>query len=343
MTSPLEARLRALSITTPPGLRSRVLTRAGQPLRVSAPLVRRRAAGPLAVVVALLLVVANVAALHYLPAYAAAVGGIPGLGPLAQETGIVPSEVRPLMETVTADGHTVRLVGVQTTPLETIAFVQIDNQPMDLAKGDPTALFPVQATLTDQLGKSYQLTSAGHATLFFEPISGAAATVGARLTLSITLLVQGFPQPVNGQLPGDHGPWTFTFDATITPFHALPAVAPLTGTGYTCSISHLQASGDYLSFSLRYIGPAVDAAAAQMVATKGAGGATSFVQPTVTDRTGSVVEPLATPLSNGWGLTASEPAVATASWAGVLPGPGTYTLSCSAPGSGAATVAIQVA
>ncbi|MGH7921055.1 MAG: hypothetical protein ACREQM_14095 [Candidatus Dormibacteraceae bacterium] len=344
MTTRLETRLRALHLTTPPGLRPRVLSvSARRESGRSRPARHRlRTAALAAATVVALLLAGNIVAVRFLPVYAGAIGCVPWLGPASQEMGIVPAQIKCLDQTVTADGHSIRLYGVEATPLETIAFLQVDNQPPDLAKGDPNAWIPMQATLADQFGRAYHLSTGGPSTYVFQPISGTAAQVGAQLTLKVTLLVQGFPQPVNGQLPGLHGPWTFSFDATITPFQALPAVGPLVGGAYTCRVSDLKASGNYVSFSLTYSGPVVEAAAAKTFANPGAGIDLSFIQPTVTSANGAVVPVLITPGNMGFGITDASPPFASASWTGVVPSAGSYTLSCSAAGSSAPTARIQV-
>lgn len=334
MSNPLETRLHSLRTTTPPGLRERILA-AGRPGSDNARPVaasrrphRRRLLMAVAAAV-LLLFGANLVALHLSPVYASRLGATPWIGPAAEALGVVPAAVVPQGQTVTADGHQVQLLGVEATPLETFVFIQIDGQPTDLAKGDPSALYAERSTLTDQFGNTYSPYGASLGVLVFAPLRGPSTLLGARMTLDINLIGHFTPaEPPNGN-------WSFTFDISVRPLQPLPQVRPLSVPGATCTISDLEASGRYLTFKASYVGPGVKPFGPQSPWP-------DFLQPTVETASGQPVPQTLVPGESSFGEVNSDPPVAYANWNGVLPSPGTYQISCAPPASGATTATITV-
>jgi hypothetical protein len=190
-STPTEAwgeHLRALRRPLPSGLVERAQTASAGP---AARAVRRRrvpTAGVIVAVVAVALVI-NAAAVYFLPTYASALGHVPGAGALIQWSGLGASDVDVVYATSAHDGVRLTVTAAFADENHTLLTVEID--------GPTNPGFFNSLALTDQFGHSYSqqgfsaipgVVLPDDATpvdyLDFAPISGPAAGVGARLTLT---------------------------------------------------------------------------------------------------------------------------------------------------------------
>jgi hypothetical protein len=178
--------LRALRSSVPSGLVQRAQAAATRP---AVPVARRRF--PTAGVVAVLFValIINAAAVYFLPTYANALGHIPGAGALIQWSGLGASDVDVIYATSAHDGVRLSVTAAFSDEHHTLLTAEVE--------GPTNPGWFNSVALTDQFGHSYS-EQGGEGFpgvdlpngaipvdyLDFAPISGLAARVGARLTLT---------------------------------------------------------------------------------------------------------------------------------------------------------------
>lgn len=189
----LSDRLRAVECDVPETLVPHVLAAArAQTHKSRAP--RRFALGGASLLGA---VVLNSALVVALPAYGRAMANIPVMRQISMPalalagidtsgTGVAPEDVAPMHDVADNAGYRVELVGGYADNLRTILFVTAAAD----GKTTPAKTWgAATATLTDQYGHTYkQINNSGLPSLEFEPLTGAATTGTAQLTLHITTI-----------------------------------------------------------------------------------------------------------------------------------------------------------
>ena len=242
--------------------------------RARGPLARRRrrrriAAAAAGLVVAL---VANGGAMYFVPAYADAVGHLPGVGYFLRWSGLAAGDLTQIDATSDHDG--VRLHVSAAYADENATVVIFDYQGPASAVGVDIGGFD-SLTLHDQFGHDYSATAAGFGEkgehlragddiagyASFAPISGPAATLGARLTFRAENFHTG-GHTGDGAPAVIGGAWEVKFvlerqSATHT------KVEPATVSGATYTFDDVSVSGGtHLAIKWHAAGPAVDAALA---------------------------------------------------------------------------------
>lgn len=185
----LDARLTAFHSEVPGGLVDRArATAAASGVPASRTVRRRRGTRRwLIVAVALAVVILNGAATYFLPLYANALGHVPGAAALLQWTGLSANDVTVLYATSEHDGVRLTVSAGYADENRTLLTVEV------YGPGNRSGVFETYS-LTDQFGHSYTEKSEADAVsnqsdggtpdyLDYGIITGAAAVVGARLTL----------------------------------------------------------------------------------------------------------------------------------------------------------------
>ena len=235
------------------------------------PVARKRPWGrvvPAAAGVLAFLLLGNAVGIYLAPRYAAALASAPGAGlisePALRWAGLSPGSLTVLSDKVTAGGHTVRLVAGRADAVRTALFIEVDG----VAPGsnlclpprctdkhsktvvNPNAWFVNRVSVTDQFGHTYgQIDYAS-----FEPLTGPATAVGARLTVRVESLVR---QNEAGRLDALSGDWTLHATLLPQPVPALALPPPVQFEGNTYRIT--SARGDGLAtVDVLVTGPAVE-------------------------------------------------------------------------------------
>lgn len=239
----LATRLAALNIPVPATLIPRTLAAGDsgmQPARK-----RRRPVIATAVAVAAL-IAGNLGASYLSPRYAQALASAPGAGvltgPILREAGLATANPETLDVQATASGYTIRLFGAYADSVRTTIFIQILAPDGREAPDGTVPAF--NATLTDQFGNVYHMMNGfGMPVLHFQPLTGSAAALGARLTLRIDTVDSpaspatgsGTAVPTTARSTTITGPWNLPFSVTSTGGQnlALPPPVRLGDTTYT--------------------------------------------------------------------------------------------------------------
>jgi hypothetical protein len=262
MSESLEARLRSLRLDAPVNLSQRALAQASLSSRVRSRHVRRHSLRlPLALVAMFLIGAANLPAAYLFPRYALALADAPVIGgattPVLRAAGLTNSELTPVDSTAVSSGHTLHLSAVYADRFRTVLIVEIDGQPLqsdrkplptDLNPPPPPKGFAVEKEfrLTDQFGSAYRdQRLSTFSPIEVEPLTGLAASTGARLTLHVSAIGYydfsdklGMPNPV---ISGD---WTLRATVFQVPgrFLTLPAPGSIGNTHYSVNSLNVSAS-----------------------------------------------------------------------------------------------------
>ena len=197
---------------------------------------RIRIAAALAFAV-LLIVVGNLGAAYYVPAYGRVLAGAPLVGtvsrPLLTAFGLTEGRVTAVNDVSVSDGHSLRLVAGYADGLRTVLFVGIDGKGLT---GNPKqygqfpgeyVVGPEGVTLTDQFGHTYSGGGTGGSAVQFEPLAWPASATGARLTLHVTTLMGYWPGASGGQPIEVHGNWTLHATLVQESSRNLPVPEPV--------------------------------------------------------------------------------------------------------------------
>lgn len=242
--------------------------------RARDPLARRRRRWRIATAAAGLVVavVANGGAMYFVPAYADALGDLPGVGSFLRWSGLAAGDLTQIDAASDHDGVRLRVSAAYADENATV--VIFDYQGPAGATGVDIGGFD-SLTLHDQFGHDYPATGAGFGEksqrlragddiagyASFAPISGPVATLGARLTF------RGVDFHTGGRA-GDGAPaiiggvWEVKFvlerhSATHT------KLEPATVSGATYTFDDMSVTGGtHLAIKWHAAGPAVDAALA---------------------------------------------------------------------------------
>jgi hypothetical protein len=329
---PLGARLRTLEVPVPGTLRARVIDSAPVPLSmVGSPRhalgVRRAGAGAIAVG---MIGALNLGAAYFFPRYGTALADAPAIGavsrPLLSGAGLDAADVATASDVATSGGHTLRLVAGYADGLQTVFFIQIDDQSLATAAPPSKAdhyLVVGEATLRDQFGRAYQRSvapSGDQRSVVFSPLVSPAAENGGRLTLHVGRL---FNVGEGSTVAGD-----WTLHATLFPHaaHALALPASISLAGNTYTFTSLR-SASVLEVKWTVTGPAVRQALDQWQAGRGGsrGGAEDPFMPQLV---GSNVVSQA-----GWSID-PKTAVLSGTMTFLIKRPGEYQLRVGSPDLG---------
>jgi hypothetical protein len=180
-----------------------------------------------------LIVLGNLGAAYYAPAYGRAVADAPVVGAVSGQMlhffGLSERNVAALNDASVSSGHTIRLVAGFADGLRTVLFVEIDGKRVTPGYG-PGQYGLGDLTLMDQFGHSYQPRGVSVPNnLAFEPLVWPASKVGARLTLHVTS-IQALSSTASTATPRISGDWMLR--ATLVPeaAHNLPLPAPVRTT-----------------------------------------------------------------------------------------------------------------
>lgn len=277
----LGQRLTRLTIATPPYPHE---VRARRSLVATRRVVRR---GGLAVSATLSLCLANGVAAYFLPAYAAALASAPIISAVSQPAldiaGLSAGEVRPINQRGSLNGVTVTLAGGYADGVNTTLFLQLDGITKDNGFG---GLY-----LTDQFGQRYDLTGGvgigvGAYPAFFQPLRGAAAQVGARLTLH-AIVGHGLRPEPSGEIQ---------LHATLLANSAkrLATPQPIVSEGSTYSVLGLEYSNNAIAVHTRMSGQLIEADLTAEAAIKARhSGGVSFPGVYLVDPSGRYQTPIA--------------------------------------------------
>lgn len=293
--------------------------------------------GALATVITFVLL-ANVVAAYYAPAFSRALAGAPGIGGPSSKIlaafGLNVGDVTSVNDTATSSGHTLRLAAGYADGLRTVLFVSIDGKGLDSnPKGfgmNPGDYGLGDYTLSDQFGRIYVPDGVGGPNMIpFTPLAWPASSVGARLTLHVTSLDAMWLRGA-GEVRGD---WTLHATLVAEPAHtlALPAAVRTPQANY--AFTSIRSSATTLNIRWTVEGPALDrlnelwAAAGSRTDPKippAQPGAEEmqlehdYFWPQVFDASGRQVQ-----LSD-WGITFTKPAAGVMT--AFIPGPGRYRI-----------------
>jgi len=261
MSESLETRLRNLPIDTPRQLSERALRRASAAPRNEPLRLRRRSFRIQAALVATFLIVAaNLPAAYLFPRYATALADAPVVGgvtsPVLRAAGLTNADLSPADSTSVSNGHVLRLRAVYADAYRTVMIVEIDGQPLQSdRKPVPGTVNPPPPPkgftigdfgLTDQFGWSYDdQRPSPFSPVEVRPLTGLAASAGARLTLHVTALVYYDGMYSDAPTSGD---WTLRATVFQGPGRnlALPAPGSIGNTHYRIDRLNVSASLLYL-------------------------------------------------------------------------------------------------
>lgn len=212
-------RLRELKGPVPDGLAERAQAAAARPVTPIARTARRHHVRTrwMIAAVAIVALVANGAAIYFLPSYASALGHVPGAGALLKWSGLSGADVSVLYSTSEHDGVRLTVTAGYADENQTLLTVEVYGPRATPGTFD-------SFSLTDQFGKTYvdghsalavtNLSDGGTPDyLEFAPISGPAAGVGARLTLEAEnwSSICACNSATNPQTASVAGTWRVTF------------------------------------------------------------------------------------------------------------------------------------
>ncbi len=207
--------------------------------------------------VLLLLLGVNIGGAYYAPSYAGALAKFPAVGsvpgPPLGAAGLSQGAMTPLNSSAFSSGHDIQLVGGYADQLRIVIFYNIDGRPVS-TPSKSLRTYEIQGSLRDQFGHTYrQAYDPWTTAATFEPLSGLAIGVGARLTLDVSGLVPTGPgmTPVQGN-------WQLPLTLIQRALHPLPLPAPITvgDTIYTFTATDL--SGNRLTAKWSVQGGAVE-------------------------------------------------------------------------------------
>jgi hypothetical protein len=221
--SPLARRLATLEIPVPPMLVPRVMAARRPTVRVGG--IRRLSRLSAAVA---LVVLTFVAASYFAPRFGQALADAPVLGnatgPLLRSVGLagLGGRITSFSGAAVSSGYRVELIGGYADAIRTIVLLRVQPADRSVLLWNGTGV-----TLTDQFGRRLELkggaadAQTGEEVLEFEPISGPAASLGARLTLqAATLMAFGATRD------GLQGDWVLHATIALDESRALPAPGP---------------------------------------------------------------------------------------------------------------------
>ncbi len=246
LRSPLARRLATLDIPVPPTLVPRVLAAR----RPAAHAVGVRLLSRLSAAVALL-VLALGATSYFAPRFGQALADAPVLGsatgPLLRSVGLASlgGRVTAFSSAALSSSHRVELIGGYADGIRTILLLRVEpaDRSVLLTNG-------VGVTLTDQFGHRLALKGGaadartGQEILEFEPVTGPAAPLGARLTLQVTTLT-AFGSP-RDRLQGD-----WQLHATIALDESTAVAAPLPGRLGTMTVTFTKLTATATALEVR--------------------------------------------------------------------------------------------
>jgi hypothetical protein len=269
-TTSLQAQVRSLPLEMPDDLAARALRSASRPHAAvaSEPQAARRPARSrsrlalvgLAAAVAVA-VLANAGLGYLLPSYGRALADTPVIGPVAagpllRWTGLAPSQVAEVDQTVTAGGHAVRLVGAEADPIRTLLFFDVDGRSADAAAGSNGYVVAL-AQGHDQFMNSYDwVPGPEHViALRLEPLRGPAATYGARLDVHVSSLemARGAPHEIGGS-------WDFHLTLSPQPAASLAVPASMSAGASTYRVTSVQQVQGMLEVRWTVAGEGADSA-----------------------------------------------------------------------------------
>lgn len=190
LRSPLARRLATLEIPVPPELVPRVMAARRPAARVGGVRLVPRLSAAVALVV-----LAFGAASYFAPRFSQALADAPLLGnatgPLLRSVGLagLDGRVTTFSGAAVSSGYRVELIGGYADAIRTIVLLRVQPADRSVLLSNGT-----RVTLTDQFGRRLELKGGvadeqtGQEVLEFEPISGPAASLGARLTLQAATL-----------------------------------------------------------------------------------------------------------------------------------------------------------
>jgi hypothetical protein len=293
--------------------------------------------GAVGVAIAVVVLV-NVVAAYYAPAYSRALADAPGIGGTSSRIlaafGLNASDVTSINDTATSSGHTLRLAAGYADGLRTVLFVSIDGKGLEgNPKGfgmNPGDYGLGNFTLSDQFGRTYVPSGVGSPnSIPFTPLTWPASKVGARLTLQVTSIDAIWLRGA-GEVQGD---WTLHATLVAEPAHtlALPAAVHTAQAGYT--FVSISSSATTLIIQWTVDGPALDRVN-DLWAAAGSGTdpkvppapptaeerqlQRDYFWPQVFDASGRQVQ------LSMWGITFTKPA--TGEMTAFIPGPGRYRI-----------------
>jgi hypothetical protein len=190
LRSPLARRLATLEIPVPPELVPRVMAARRPAARVGGVRLVPRLSAAVALVV-----LAFGAASYFAPRFSQALADAPLLGnatgPLLRSVGLagLDGRVTTFSGAAVSSGYRVELIGGYADAIRTIVLLRVQPADRSVLLSNGT-----RVTLTDQFGRRLELKGGvadeqtGQEVLEFEPITGPAASLGARLTLQAATL-----------------------------------------------------------------------------------------------------------------------------------------------------------
>jgi hypothetical protein len=262
----IDTRLRALpSSLTVTSEDARAIERLRAYRVVDAPRRSGRARLALALAAALgLVLLVNFGAAYFAPIYSQALAGAPVVGAVSGRAleilGVPGPKLTVVNDTSVSSGHTLRLVAGYADGLRTVLFIEIDGK----ALGGKPKTYVMQPgdymidrdglSLTDQFGHTYQGGGGGSTEITFEPLAGAAAKVGARLSLHVTRLdalwlmpsKQGVVSAEEVQRGSVRGDWTLHATLVSGAAHSLALPAPLKTAKAVYTFSSVRSSDSML-------------------------------------------------------------------------------------------------
>ena len=190
LRSPLARRLATLEIPVPPELVPRVMAARRPAARVGGVRLVPRLSAAVALVV-----LAFGAASYFAPRFSQALADAPLLGnatgPLLRSVGLagLDGRITTFSGAAVSSGYRVELIGGYADAIRTIVLLRVQPADRSVLLSNGTGV-----TLTDQFGRRLELKGGvadeqtGQEVLEFEPITGPAASLGARLTLQAATL-----------------------------------------------------------------------------------------------------------------------------------------------------------
>jgi len=190
LRSPLARRLATLEIPVPPELVPRVMAARRPAARIGGVRLVPRLSAAVALVV-----LAFGAASYFAPRFSQALADAPLLGnatgPLLRSVGLagLDGRITTFSGAAVSSGYRVELIGGYADAIRTIVLLRVQPADRSVLLSNGTGV-----TLTDQFGRRLELKGGvadeqtGQEVLEFEPITGPAASLGARLTLQAATL-----------------------------------------------------------------------------------------------------------------------------------------------------------
>jgi hypothetical protein len=244
--------------------------------------------------------------------------------PVLEFSGLNPDQLTPANETASSAGHTIRVTGGFADPTRTVVLIEVDGQ-HPLPNKHQTCC-EVEARLTDQFGVSYaQRHNLDVLTLAFEPLTGPASRVGARLTLHVTQL-QPLQQPNTATPAPIVGYWTLHLTLIEHPKSKVDLPAGGTSGGVTYRFTSISLSGLQLTVHATMGGQPIDSYVQQHGTPQAPPDPfiERYVRPSVTGESGQAA------MFHDWGFSwdprGKAPYTMAIEFTAELPAPGRYTI-----------------